>query len=84
MGGGSMEGTYQRISPFLLLHLSGQLLPQPSPPDVHNHKGAERQTRRLDSQITSDSADCVPEAIWIEQFIYHACVLLLASPLSLQ
>lgn len=38
--------------PFLLLHLSGQLLPQPSPPDVHNHKGAQEQTRRLDSQIT--------------------------------
>lgn len=46
-----MQGTYHRISPFLLLHLSGQLLPQPSPTDVHEHKAAEYTVGRLNSQL---------------------------------
>ncbi|CAB1422008.1 unnamed protein product [Pleuronectes platessa] len=37
-----VSGTYHRRSPFLLPHLSGQPLPQPSPPDVHGHSAAER------------------------------------------
>lgn len=47
-----MQGTYHRISPFLLLHLSGQRLPQPSPPDVHKHKAAEYTVGS--SQFTAD------------------------------
>lgn len=43
--------TYHRISPFLLLHLSGQRLPQPLPPDVHKHKAAEPTMARLNSQM---------------------------------
>lgn len=46
-----MLGTYHRSSPFLLLHLSGQRLPQPSSPDVHKHKAAEYTVGRLNSQI---------------------------------
>lgn len=54
-------------------------MPQPSPPDVHNHKGAEEQTRRLDSQITP----IILQIAWRRKIGFYNSFTMPAFPFSI-